>query len=320
MPSYGTLVLTGLDVAGQDEGSDFEDILSASINRMYRLMLQAANADEQRREFSLTTRADTSKYGMPLYVKRVLNIEDAENDKQIYDFSAREFDVTYPGDSTTGDPYKAYPLGVFGVQRQLASSGRLTLVSSSSSDVTNFFVRVTGYVSNVLTTEQVTLTGTTSLQTTNTYDANGIERLVRSSTSGYTITGNITVTDGTNTLSVIPVWWDSPSYLWYEFYPIPSSALTYTVRALMRRPDLVKDEDWPEIDEDFHPTLLHGALAETLPIVGKTAQSQYYQGLFEKEMKDYRSVNGQQPNRVRIFGDSSDQTTYRYQRYPTVVP
>lgn len=320
MPAYGTLVTSGLEISGQDEGSDYEEILKGALNRIYRLMLQSASADEQRRTFTLTTVAAISKYGMPLYVKRVLNIEDATNDQQIYDFSAREFDTSYPGDSTTGSPHKAFPLGVYGVQKQPSSASRLTLVSSSSSDATNFFVRVTGYVSSVLTTELVTLTGTSSVQTTNTFDANGIERLVRTETDGYTITGNVTVTDGSETLAVIPVWWNSPSYLWYGFYPIPTAALSYTVRALMRRPDLVKDEDWPEIDEDFHATLLHGALAEILPIAGKTQQAQMYQGLFLQEMKDYKSVNGQQINRIRVFGDASDRTSNRYKRYPTVVP
>lgn len=315
---YKALQTEALGLAGQDTGGDFETILKGALNRIYRLMLQVANTDEQRREFSLTTRASTSQYGMPLYVKRVLNIEDATNKKQVYDISSKEFDQNYPGTTTEGTPWKAYPLGVFGIQRQLATAGKLTLVSSSALDVTNFTVRVTGFVSGVLTTEVVTLTGTTGVQTSNTFDAAGIERIVRRSGTGYTITGNVTVTDGTNTLSVIPVWWDSPSYLWYEFYPIPSAAITYTVRALMRKADLVKDEDWPEIDEDFHSTLMKGALAEVLPVVGKTQQAQMYQAAYDKEIKDFRSVYGQQPNRTRVFSDISTETNILGIRRPQV--
>lgn len=318
MPSFGELVTDGLKLAGQDTDSDFEDVLKASLNRVYRYMLQAASADEQRREFTLTTTSGTAAYGMPLLVKRVLNIEDTTNSTQIFDISAREFDLSYPGSTTTGNPWKVFPIGVRGVQTHNTSASTLTLVSSSSADDGTVYVRVTGLVSNVLTTELVTLDGTTSVQTTNTYDASGVERLVRSTDTGVEVTGKITVTAGAVTMAAIPIWWASPSYLWYEFYPIPSSALTYNVRCLMRRPDLVKDQDWPEIDQDFQGTILRGALAEVLPSVGKTSQAQMYAQRFEMDMKKYQGIHGAQPNRIRTMSDISDGISTRAIRRPQI--
>lgn len=307
MATFSTLVTRVLNLASQDSGGDFQTMAKAEINRVYRRLLNIANVDEQHREFTLTTEADTSKYGMPLYVKEVLNIEDPDNDRRVYDISYREYDIDYPGTTDSGDPVRAYPYGVFGVEKQPASDGTLTLVSSSTADDgTNYKIQVTGFnTSEVLVTETVTMDGTTGVATSNSFDSSlGIERITKVPASGYTFSGNITVTDDdANTLSVIPVWMDSPSYQWYEFHPIPSSAITYTVRALMRKMDLKNDQDWPEIDEDFHDLLVDGPLAILLSHVGKSESAKMHWSRFNERMEEFKGSQGRAPARVRTFSN-----------------
>ena len=295
-----------LDIAGADAGDDFEDMVNAAINRTYRFILNQVDADNERREFSLTTAASTSQYGMPLYVKQVLNIDDATNNRRVYDISSTEFDSFHPGATETGTPREAYPLGAYGVQTQPSANETLDLVSDSAADSgVNFPVRITGFnASGHWVTETVTMTGVTTVATSNTYSK--VERVTKAAASGSSWTGIITVkmtTTGT-TLAVIPSHWDAPTFLWYEFRPIPSAALTYTIRAIMRKPDLKKDEDWPEIDEEFHNLIVWGSAAEVLPAQGLFPESQSYGRRFDVGVKSYKDAVGMsQPNRIRVFAD-----------------
>ena len=303
-----------LDLASQDAGGDFEDMTKAALNREYRRLLNEVNQDTLRREFTLTTASGTSKYGMPLYVKEVLNIEDPDNDRRIYDISQKEFDVGYPGGADSGDPWKAYPLGRYGVQAQPATATTITAVSSSPSDTGAHLLRVTGYNSaGVLATENLIIASSGATTSGITYGIGGLERLAkRITTAGTVWIGNITVaTSGASpvTLAVIPVWWDSPTYLWYEFYPIPDSAITYTVRAIARKPDLVNNEDWPEFDEEFHWLLEMGAAMEVLPIIGKMSIADRFRVDYDKGVHQYRASQNQRHNRIRVFSEVNREYT-----------
>jgi|TARA_R100001530_G_scaffold88287_2_gene61493 hypothetical protein len=296
-----------LDLVGASTGDDVETMTKASINRIYRHMLNIVDADQERREFSFTLASGKRQGGLPLYVKHVLNIDDDTNNKRIYDISAREFDITYPGTDTTGPPDKAYPLGEFGVQTQISSAEKVRINSSSTSDDgANFVLRVTGLSGGVLVTETITLDGTTNTESTNTYDAGGLERITKVAASGATWSGYLTLSGATSgtTFAQIPVWWDSPTYLWYEFWPQPTEAITYTVRAIMRKPDLVNDEDWPEVDDEFHNVIVWGAAAEVMPSVGKIPQSQLMTRNFQDGLRHYKQAMGMtQPNRIRVMSD-----------------
>jgi hypothetical protein len=293
-----------IDMCSQDQGGDFEKMTKAAINRVYRRLLRITDTETEKREFSLTTADGTSQYGMPLEVRQVLNIEDGTNQNRIYDISWRDFDDLYPGDTTEGQPRKAYPLGEFGVYAQPDSTAVLDMASTDTTDTGNHFVQVVGRnASGYLTRELVTINGQAVVSTTNTYAT--IERLTKYLDSdSASWGGNIEVTGGSGIpLTQIPVYWESASHLWYEFWPIPDAAYTFTVRAIARKPDLLFDQDWPQIHEDYHPLILQGALAELLPILGKeevaaTVARDYFHGI--EEMK---GSNQNRPNAIRVFSD-----------------
>ena len=151
-----------------------------------------------------------SKYGLPLYARTDLNIDDPNNDRSIDEITSRDYDKSFPGNTDTGDPFNYYNMGKFGVQYQPTADGTITIVSSSTSDVTNFFVTITGFdASDVFVREKLTVNGTTNV--TSTISFSRIERVVKTASSGYSFSGNITATDSNSTtLSVIPIWVDSP--------------------------------------------------------------------------------------------------------------
>jgi len=304
MSTYREIVDQVLDLASHQRGDDLETMIKDSVNRIYRRLQQWVQSSEQKREFTLTTRSDVSKYGMPMHVMRVVNIEDTANFKHIWETSAREFDIDHPGTTTTGPPVKVYPFGSFGVQRQPATALTLSITSSSALDTgSDFLLRVSGFVSGVVQTEQVTLTGTSAATTSNTYDANGVQRLVKELGAGASWTGTLTITDGTNTLAVIPPWQTSPTYQWVEIYPICDDAYSLTVRAAMYEPPLVNDGDWPEIDEDFHNLLVWGGAMEVLPTVGKGPEARQQTAKYLEGAKEFRGIQQVRPNRIRTFSD-----------------
>lgn len=305
MPVFSTLQTDVLNLAGGDTSGDDLTMAKAAINRIYRQCLDAVDADHEHREFSLTVSSGTSQYAMPHLVKTVLNIEDSSNQRRIYSISPQEFDSTYPGNTDAGAPIRAYKLGTFGVGAQTTQDEAVTIESSSTSDSgSSFNVRVQGTNSaGVLVSEKLQLNGTTPVTGTTTWDTGGLQRVTKLSGSSWS--GYLTLKGATSgeTFATIPVWWQSPTYQWWEFHPIPSSSITYTVRAVMRKPDLVDDEDWPEIDEDFHSLLVWGAAAELLPATGNTSMADRLKRDFENGLARYASGAQIEPNRVRVFAD-----------------
>lgn len=304
--SYGNLLTHGLNLAGEDAGSDYEAMLKVAINLTYSEILAATDSDLERREFSLTTVSGISQYGMPLYVRRVLNIEDTDRRRALEIIPRQVFDADYAGTTQSGPPERAYKLGAFGVQKQPATAGTLTAVSSSSSDGDTFSILIRGFSSGVDVRESLALNGTSAVTSANSYDtANGIQRIVLVPASGSAFSGNVTVKDAdANTLAVFPPYYgESPTYEWYELHPTPASAITYTVRCEARKPPLALASDWPEIADDFHDLLIDGPAAMLLETVGKSRQGALAAQRFARRIAEYSGDQSRQPGMQRTMAD-----------------
>jgi hypothetical protein len=296
-----------LGLAGQGSSGSFENLVKVSINSTYKRILDTGLIPHEHREFAFTTVASTSQYGMPIYVRSIKNIEDPDNDRALVVSNAREFDHAYAGRTDSGDPTQYYSLGARGVEKFPNSDGTISLVSDSSADDgSDFKIRITGFDDNgILVTEQITMDGTSSVTTANSYSATlGIERIVKEPASGKTFTGNVTVKDDdANTIAIIPVWWSSPDYIWLEFQPVPSSAITYTLRVEMRKPPLVNNGDWPEFDQEYHDLLVWGTTMDLLPSFGKSGVADRHRLTFDQRMKEFRGTKDTTPNAVWVFSN-----------------
>ena len=286
--------------AGQSDTGPFKTITSKMVNDVYRQVLDSGKVAHEHREFAFTPAVSKSQYGLPLYVRKVVNIEDPDNSSFIFQTTARAFDRTYPGGTESGDPRIAYSLGMRGVEKYPASDGTLSVVSDSTADDgANYKIRIVGFnTSGVLVTEQVTMDGTTAVNTTNSYDSTlGIERVTKAPASGLSFTGNVTVKDDdSNTIAIIPIWWDSPDYEWIEFYPgVGTSANTYTIRAEMRKPPLVNDDDWPEFDQEYHNLLVFGVTKDLLPSLGQRATAFDHGRTFKDLLKQFMGLTNSIP-------------------------
>lgn len=256
-----------------------------------------------------------AKYGLPLYVKSDLNIEDPDDRVNLTEITAKRFDDLFPGRTESVDPRGYYPFGNIGVQRQPESTGTISVVSDVAADETYRYVTVQYYDANgILTREKLTLDGTTAVTTTGSADPDqgGVERVIKTASTGFTIAGNITIADSSsNVLARIPPWVDSPTYLWIEFDYIPSTEKTYTVRAMALKPDLVNDDDWPDFDEDYHRLLTYLGSAEALPLFGKKDTAAMNGAKGEQGLDEFATRLDPQPNVVLTFANVQMGVEYR---------
>ena len=298
----------------QPAGSEINSMIDTQVNRVYRHLLNEANIDEQKRKFTFTTVSGTYLYGMPLYVKETLSIIDPTNNRALWDVSQKEFDLDYPGNTDSGTPTKAIPYGHFGVQTQPAATGVVSVQSDSILDAgSNFTIQITGFSGGNLVTENVQLNGTSATNSTNSYTADTADLKVVKVLGGTATTtnGNITVKDSSsNTLAVVPVWVDSPTYEWWELHPRPDAAITYDVRSLMRKPDLVNDSDFPDFDPDYHDLLVYGTVGVIGMHMGKEGVATVHRNIFRERRENFKDAQGSYPSRVRTFSNIQTQAQF----------
>ncbi len=314
MPTFKDLYSHLNLIASEEDGDDFQVMAKREINFTYREILAEGDSDLERREFTLTTVSGISKYGMPIYVSQVLNIEDDTNDRSIPLRGPHEFDRNRAGLSESGTPLNAYWFGEYGVQKQPASAGKISVVSSSTSDASggNFNIIVNGMSSGVDIRESIEMNGTTEVESSASFDAVsngiGIRRLVLSNASSAEFSGYVTVKDvSDNTLAVIPPYWGkSPSYQWWEFDYTPDTAMTYVVRCLAQKPPLINDDDWPEIPEEYHDLLVLGPEAILLAGKGKESASAAARQKYQVRKEAYLGRKQHKGVRSRSFRNVSN--------------
>ena len=81
------------------------------------------------------------------------------------------------------------------------------------------------------------------------------------------------------------------------------SDISYILTAQAYKPDLVKDEDWPDFDENFHDLLTQGACAEVLPAFGKPEFARTFEAMYERRIKEFKSYLNPSPGLVTVASD-----------------
>ncbi len=308
--TFGEIVELIVQFAGQDMGGEFENFVKVQVNEVYRQVLESGPVPNEQRVFTLTTEEGQAEYGLPLYVKRVVNVEDPETPRFVYVENSRMADTHYPGGTESGTPRFAYPIGTRGTMRMPTEAGVVTLESDNSGDSgEDYPVRLSGYRAedSVLVTESVEMLGTTAASSAYEYSSDlGIERMVKVPRAGRSFSGVVTLKDSADVvLATIPVWWTSPDFLWMSFYPVPAADITYNIRAEMRKPPLVNAGDWPEFPADYHELLVFGVTKDLLPGLGKTYVGDRHRGSFRDLQLAFRRAGVVTRNGVGVFADVS---------------
>jgi len=302
---YSQVVSDILSYAGQTTGGQAEDIVKRMVNVVYFRVLEEVDTPYEEREFTISSVASQRSLGMPLWVRKILNIEDTDTPRMLNEASARMFDRTRAGSTETGTPANFFVSQSRGVQAQPSADGTVTVESDDAGDYgSDHKVRLEGFdTSGNLVSELITLTGTTPVTSANSYSSSlGLERIVKAPAAGATFTGSVTLKDSAgNSLAVIPVAWESPDFVWIEFDPIPGSAISYTVRAEMRVPPLVNDFDWPKFDEQFHDLLIWGVTQDLLAAWGKPDTAGAHRLTFSQRLDEFRGRATTRPAAIHVL-------------------
>ena len=219
-----------------------------------------------RRKTSFSTTTDVSDYVLERDIDKVAIVRQTNTPIKLTQVSDELFFELIPNPTATGSP-RIYRLwAIDGVSTKLSSASTLRAVSSSSSDGSSFSVTLSGYVSGRLTTEVLTLNGSTQVSGSVSFDV----REIFASKSGKT-TGNITIsTSGGTTLVILGSEEASPRFRVMTLYPTPSSSVTIYVEYYKRIKELVNDSDVAEFDQQFHYIIRLGALSKLYQYLGKT--------------------------------------------------
>ena len=289
-----------------DLSGEAQDLIRTAINNSYKRVLAETFQDLRQRTYTVATTASRATVGLPLEVRTVLDVQDTSNRTSLSEMTAEEFDKLDPGRTETGTPLRYFNIGRFGIIRPLAATGVVSCASTSASDNENLFVRVTGYDANgVRTSENITLNGTSTVNSTTSYDpdeARGVERLTKYARGGASFAGSVVCKAASgNVIARIPSSYNSVDFTWIEFDQIPSAVLSYKVRAMSTKPELENDNDWPEFDEQYHDILTLLAAGECLPLFGKQTVGAQYLAMGNERLQEFKDGLDVKPNITHIM-------------------
>lgn len=231
----------------RDTSSSFKTIAKDYCNTGYDEILRRliqSNLVEQFRTLSLTTTAGTRAYSAPFDMGEVEYAVDTTNGRELT--VGRETDIYSKhatAINTTGTPFYLVVRSDSNMMNQPSTSNLIRVVSSSNSD-TSQTVFLRGISGSAEFYESVSLNGTTSASSTNSYDY-----LLEASKSATT-TGAITLTYITDaeTAAVISPESYFERYKVLEFYYVPAGAYTYSIRYRRAIKPLSQDNDVPIVD------------------------------------------------------------------------
>lgn len=189
---------------------------------------------------TLSTVASTANYYLDSRVMKLLNMVET-TDQDLLEYMTREqFELRYPypASTETGQPTTYVDLGKVKCSTQPTSASTLSVVSSSASDITSYYVLVKGISSGRLVKERLLLTGATPVVSTNSYTE--VLSITKDATNGtVTVTSNSGVV--TN-ITLLPTDKER-EFFKIRLYPLPDDAYTIAYSFYPLPEELTYDEE-----------------------------------------------------------------------------
>ena len=203
-----------------------------------------------------------------------------------------------PDPSESGNPrlYRLWEIG--GTSTKLAAADKVDIVSSSSSDTTDYKIVITGYIGGRLESEEYSVNGMTTVSGTKTFDAR--ELFVSKSALTY---GDITVkrNTGASTLVVVGKEEITPRFKVLSLYPTPTSNTIY-MEYYKKIKELNNDSESPEFDSKWHHVVRIGTLAKVYEHLGKTVDAQTTNAWYSKMVRSMVASDETNPDYVPYLG------------------
>ena len=253
--------------------TDIDTVLVRWLDRGQKIISSKANFTWLRQYgYTFATVADTETYSLSPLVdtSKIIHIYDKTTPQYVQNMNDNEFRMYEPGPESTGTPYLYRLIGFSPVLNQPTAASILTMASSSTAD-TSINVNVQGLnTSGVFVTEAVTLNGTGSVTTTNSYT-----RVLSLSKSSKT-TGTVTITSDAAAVTNVAI---APSdrsvnHPLIGLYTIPSAAITMYYDFTMAVQTLSANDDISLIPEKYHDAIELYAIFRTYKHMNNTSMAQ----------------------------------------------
>ena len=269
--------------------TDQARMLSAINNQLTRLFL-TTSLESEREVFTLTTVAEQYLYNLDSRVLRSINFRETTSPHKLdymarNDFEKEHPDITVADDSGLPDTF--VPMRKVRVTNQPTAASKISIKSSSASDITTYYVVVKGYDSTgQLYTERLLLTGTTAVVSTNTYTT-------LLSISKDTTIGTITATSNTAAVTnIILLPGEKQKEHWQVLlYKIPDDDYTIYYSAQVMPWILSYGEDALPIPVEMVENFMASVTAEILGIQGDSNKVAFWEGKADK-LKEEIEDNG----------------------------
>lgn len=261
----------------------------------YDRIMRSFPWNELTRTYSLSVTTAARDYALRYDLENIIKIWDATHGQELIEQTVQDY-VRFvapieevAGNVQTGQVDKYVDIGSKSVSALLSTADKVQVLSTSASDVSPMVIRITGEVSGIQVSESLTLTGTTAVDSTNTYDS-GAELVVSAGTSDGTLqdlAGVVTVrekTTSSNVLAKLAPNERAPYYKWIRLSPTLASAFTANIWYKKRWMPLVNDNDVPLIP--CANELVEGIVSDALWEDGQEGAAQAQESKFAKSVTE----------------------------------
>lgn len=281
----------------------------------YDRILRAFPWTELNRSYNLSVLSGTRDYALRYDVDSIIKMWDTTHGHEITAYDLRDHirfnavNLEVSGNVQTSNPDQYVDIGSKSVSALLSTADQVQVVSSSASDTTPMLIRVTGEVSGMPVSENLVLTGTSSVNSTNTFDS-GAELIITVGTTAGTLqdlAGVVTVREKTttsNVLAQIAPGERVPYYKWIRFSTTPASNLTAQVWYKKKWMPLNNDNDAPIVP--CANELVEGIIADALWEDGQETAAQAQEAKFGNSVKELWVANRPRNLITQIVPDGGD--------------
>lgn len=222
---------------------------------------------------------------LPRLVGEVYKLKSSASPYDMTVVSEDLFDNNVPNPTASGNPEFARLFEMVGVETQPTSASIISVVSSSASD-TSQKVLIKGLVNSQLDYEELSLNGTTTVNGSKSFSA------IYAVTKSAETVGRVTVTSnaGVVTNVTLALQDETVRLRKIRLYPIPSSAVTITVKNYGLCPELTTTYEDTEIPSRWDYVVDQFSFAYVLQTKGKeqldefTVQMQLAQRMLDEDM------------------------------------
>lgn len=261
----------------------------------YDRILRSFPWNELNRSYNLSVTAGTRDYALRYDLEQIIKMWDVTHGQEITAYDIRDhvrfnaINLEVSGSVQTGNPDQYIDIGSKSCSALMSIADQIQILSTSASDVSPAVIRVTGEVSGMPVSENITLTGTSPVNSTNTFDS-GAELQITAGSSTAVLTdlvGVVTVREKTTTSNVLAKLAPNeraPYYKWIRYSVMPASAFTAQVWYKKRWMPLTNDNDSPLIP--CANEIIEGIVADCLLEDGQIQEAGLQEGKFAKSVTE----------------------------------